>query len=272
MTAVELTPADGQAVDLRGLFAETDKCLQLLWRRRATLLMSVVTLGLIYLMIEFFVGGGRLDDGVIASTLPGLVAYTLASIAALQGAGGVAEEINGGTMEQIQLSSVPALLLVLGRVSVLALEGLVPAALLAVAFWAGFGLHYTVSPGVLVPLLLTVLDAMAYGLLMVALTTAMSSIGALTHVFNMMVMFFGGMFVPVTTFPHGVQIFARVIPTTLGVQAMNASLAGASLGTSWSNGILPWLLVHIAIAAGLGTTAYAVIIHQARRGSGLRPR
>jgi len=272
VTAFQLSRADRHALELRGLFAETDKCLQLLWRRRATLLMAVITLGLIYLMIEFFVGGGRLDDDVIADTLPGLFAYALASTAALQGAGGVAEEINGGTMEQVQLSSVPVPLLVLGRVSVLAVEGLVPAALLATAFWAGFGLHYTVSPGVLVPLLLTVLDAMAYGLLMVSLTTAVSSIGALTHVFNMMVMFFGGMFVPVTAFPHGVQVFAQVIPTTLGVQAMNASLAGHSLGASWSNGILPWLLVHITVAYCLGATAYAITIRRARRGSGLKPR
>lgn len=272
MTAVQLSPRDGYALELRGLFAETDKCLQLLWRRRAMLIMAVVTLGLIYLMIEFFVGGGRLNDAVIASTLPGLVAYTLASTAALQGAGGVAEEINGGTMEQVQLSAVPASLLVLGRIGVLALEGLIPAALLTAAFLAGFGLHYTVSPEILVLLLLTTIDAMAYGLLMVALTTAVSSIGALTHVFNMMVMFFGGMFVPVTTFPHGIQIFARVIPTTLGVQAMNASLAGQGLGASWSNGVLPWLLVHIAVAGGLGAAAYMFTIRQARRGSGLKPR
>lgn len=272
MTAVQLSRPDAQALELRGLSAETGKCLQLLWRRRATLIMAFVSLGLIYLMIEFFVGAGRLDDAVIASTLPGLVAYALASTAALQGAGGVAEEINGGTMEQVQLGAAPAPLLVLGRVLVLALEGLILAALLTVAFWAGFGLHYTVSPGVLLPLLLTAIDAMAYGLLMVALTTAVSSIGALTHVFNMMVMFFGGMFVPVTTFPHGIQIFARVIPTTLGVQAMNASLAGRGLGSSWSDGILPWLLVHVAVAGALGMAAYALAIRQARKGSGLKPR
>jgi ABC-2 type transport system permease protein len=59
---------------------------------------------------------------------------------------------------------------------------------------------------------------------MAALTLAIASIGAVVHVFNMAVMFFGGLFVPAAVSPHGVEIFARFIPTTLGVQVMNTAL------------------------------------------------
>ncbi len=33
----------------------------------------------------------------------------------------------------------------------------------------------------------------------------------------MAVVFFGGMFIPVTLFPHGVEIVASFVPTALGV-------------------------------------------------------
>jgi ABC-2 type transport system permease protein len=144
--------------------------------------------------------------------------------------------------------------------------------LLTAAFWAGFGVHYTVRPDVLVPLLLTLADALAYGLLMIALTMAVASIGAVVHVFNMTVMFFGGMLVPVTAFPHGAAIFARFVPTTLGVEVLNTTLAGHGLAAAWHNGTLPWLLAHAAVLAGLGWAAYLGTLHRARREGGLSPR
>jgi ABC-2 type transport system permease protein len=272
MTAIAMPQTGGSALVLRAVAGETAKGLLLIQRRRATLVAATITLGLIYLMIEFFVGGGHINRGVLAATLPGLVAYALASTDALQGVGGIAEELNGGTLEQTHMSPAPPALLALGRLAALATEAVVPAVVLAAAFWAGFGIHYTVRPDVLVPLLLTMADALAYGLLMVALTVAVSSIGAVVHVFNMMVMFFGGMFVPVTAFPHGVEVFARFVPTTLGVQVLNSSLAGRTLGAAWSDGTLPWLVVHIAVSAGLGWTAYIYTVRRARREGGLSPR
>jgi ABC-2 type transport system permease protein len=259
------------ALALRPVTGEAAKGLQLLWRRRATLVISTATASLMYFTIQFFVGGGRLNHAVLAATLPALVAFALASTVALQGAGGIAEEVNAGTMEQAQLSPARPGALVLGRLGALAVEGLIPAAVLAAIFWPAFGLHYTVRPDVLVPLSLTIADAMAYGLLMVALTLAVSSIGAVTHVFNMLIMFFGGMFVPFSAFPHGIGILAKFVPTTLGVLALRGSLAGQGLGAAWANGTLPWLLVHVAALGVLGWTAYLRTIRRARREGGLSP-
>lgn len=272
MTAIGVAGPGEPALALRAVGSETAKGLQLMWARRATLLMAAATLGLTYLMIEFLVGGGRINHVVLTLTLPALFAYALASTAAVQGSGGIAEEVNGGTLEQAQLSPASAALLVLGRLGALTVEGLIPAALLVAVFWAGFGIHYTVRPDVLVPLLFTIVDAVAYGLLIVALTVAVSSIGAVVHVFNMTLMFFGGMFLPVTAFPHGVEIFTRFVPITLGVQALNATLAGRGLGAAWAAGTLPWLVAHAAVMTGLGWAAYSHTIRRARREGGLSPR
>jgi ABC-2 type transport system permease protein len=272
MTATALPRPAGVAFAVRTVASESAKGLQLMWRRRATLVMSTVTLALIYLMIEFFVGGGRIDHTVLRATLPALFAYAVASTAASQGAGGIAEELNGGTMEQSQLTPARAELLVLGRLGALTVEGLVPAVVLTALLWGGFGLHYPARPDTLVPLLLTIVDAMAYGLLMVALTLAVSSIGALMEVFNMVVMFFGGMFVPGTALPHGVETFARFVPTTLGVVVMNTTLTGHNLSAAWADGTLPWLLAHVAVLSGLAWAAYSVTVRRARAAGGLSPR
>ena len=270
MTAV-MAPAGGFTPAARVLANETGKGLALLWRRRATLIMATAAIGVMYLAVEFFIGAGHINQAVFAATLPGLFAYALAATAALQGSGGIAEEVNGGTLEQTHLSPARPSLLAVGRLGALAAEGLIPAVLLAATFWSGFGVHYTVRPDALVPLLLTLADALAYGLLMVALTMAVASIGAVVHVFNMTVMFFGGMFVPVTVFPHGAGIFARSVPTTLGVQVLNTTLAGRGLATAWHDGTLPWLLAHVAVTAGLGWAAYLGTLRRACREGGLSP-
>jgi ABC-2 type transport system permease protein len=64
--------------------------------------------------------------------------------------------------------------------------------------------------------------------MMTALVLRVASSGAIVHVVNMAILFFGGMLVPVSAFRHGVQIFARVVRTTLGVKATSTTLAAAA--------------------------------------------
>lgn len=209
---------------------------------------------------------------MLALTLPGLFAVVVASTAALQGAGGIAEEVNAGTLEQAHLSPAPPFLLALGRLAAIAVEGLIPATVLALAFGLGYGPHWVIRPDALVPLVLTILNALGYGLLMTALVLRVASIGAVVHVFNMAIMFLGGMFIPITLFPHGVEIFARFIPTALGTEALNTTLAGLGLGTAWADGTLPWLLVHVVVLSALGWSTYRYTVRRARREGGLSSR
>lgn len=258
-----------QGFALRAFANEAGKGLRLMWRHRAITITVIVLNGFLYLMIQFFIGGGHLVLPVLALTLPVLFAYAVASTAALQGSGGIAEEVNGGTLEQAHLSPAPPSLLVAARLAALAVEGLIPAIVLVIAFGFGYGPHWVIGPDALVPLALTIADGLGYGLLMTALTLRVASIGAVVHVFNMAVMFFGGMFIPITLFPHGVEIVARFVPTALGTEVLNTALAGRGLGTAWSDGTLPWLLVHVVVLAGLGWAAYLYTVRRARRQGGL---
>jgi ABC-2 type transport system permease protein len=261
-----------RGVVLRVFANEAGKGLRLMWRRRAITLTAIVLNGFMYLMVQFFIGGGHLVLPVLALTLPGLFALAVASTAALQGSGGIAEEVNGGTLEQAHLSPARPSLLAAGRLAALAVEGLIPAVVLALAFGFGYGPHWVIRPDSLVPLALIIADALGYALLMTALTLRVASIGAVVHVFNMAVMFFGGMFIPVTLFPYGIEIFARFIPTTLGTEVLNTTLSGRGLAAAWSGGTLPWLLAHVAVLAVLGWVTYLNTLRQARREGGLSPR
>jgi ABC-2 type transport system permease protein len=209
---------------------------------------------------------------VLALTLPALPAELIAAISAIQGSGGIAEEIHGGTLEQSQFSPAPPMLLAAGRLTAVAVEGMIPAGLLLLAFGFGYRPHWVIRPDALVPLVLTVADALGYGLLMTALTLRMTGIGAVVHVFNMAIMFFGGMFVPVTVFPQAVEVFARFIPTTLGVEVLNTTLAGRGLAAAWSDGTLPWLIAHVTALTALACITYAGTLRRARREGGLSPR
>ncbi len=127
-------------------------------------------------------------------------------------------------------------------------------------------MHYTLRPAALVPAVLTVADGLGYGLLITALTVRVVSIGAITHVFGMVIQFFGGLLVPVAVFPHAVETFTQFLPTTLGVQALNATLAGRPL---WADGALGWLLLHAVASLALGWAIYTRNILRARREGGL---
>ena len=270
--AVLARPTGG--LDLRGRLVanEAAKGLTLMWRRRAMVASTVVMQGIVYLGISLFIGGGHIVRPLMTLTLPALLASVVAVTAALQGSGGLAEEINGGTLEQTQLSPAPPELQVLGRLAALAVEGLAVAATLGVIFTVAFDLHFDLRPAVVVPAALTVVAGLGYGLVITGLTVRLTSIGAVTHVVNMAVQFFGGMLVPVALFPHGLETFARFLPITLGVQALDATMAGEALSSTWSDGTLPLLVAYAAASFTLGMAIYSRNIHRARRQGGLSAR
>lgn len=263
----------GPAFTARILGNEAGKQGRLLWHRRGLLITGMVAGGANFILFRLLIGGRHITTPMVAVTLPALViGWAFAGKAALQGAGDVAEEVLGGTLEQSQLSPARPGTLLAGRLIGLAAEGLAGAVILGLVFGFGFGVHYTVRPDVLVPLLLAILDGLAYALLMTALVLRVASIGAIVHVFNMAIMFFGGMLVPVSAFPHGVEIFARIVPTTLGVEALNTTLAGRGLGAAWADATLPLLIVHTVVLGSLGWITYSRTLRRARREGGLSPR
>jgi ABC-2 type transport system permease protein len=276
VTSVSMTsigiPEPIPAARARLVANEAAKGLRLAWRRRAMVVVAIAMNLLTYLGISLFIGGGRLVEELMVLTLPALLAMMVAAGAAVQGSGGIAEEINGGTLEQSQLGPAPPQLQVLGRIVALAVEAIAAAAVVGAVFVLVLDLPYEFHRAVPVPAVLTLADALGYALVVTALTVRVASIGAITHVFNMVIMVFGGMIVPITLLPDAVANVARFVPIALGVEATNATLAGASLSAVWADGTLPWLVVHTVVSCALGVTAYVVNIRRALREGALGPR
>lgn len=276
MTAPALAPSgqSGTGLTLQARLARTEagKGLRLMWHRRGMVAVGIVMNGLMFLGISLFIGGGRVVEALMVLTLPGLLAVAVAQTAAVQGSGGIAEEINGGTLDQTQLSPASPVVQILGRIAALAVEGMASALVLGAVFVLAFGLDYTPHAAALLPAMLTIADALGYGLLIAALTIRVASIGAITHVLNMIIIVFGGMMVPITVFPDALETFAHFIPTALGIQVLNTTLAGDPLSATWSDGTLPWLLVHTGVVLAAGLVMYVANIRHARREGGLSSR
>ncbi len=252
---------------------ETLKGLLVLWAHRGTLVPELGVLVVFYLFIQFFIGGGRLVPALFAPTLLAFAAYSLIYIVTLKTVAGTLEEMNAGTLEQIHLSPLPSWTLSLGRLAAATIEAVGLTAFVGVGLVVVLGIHFTYRLDAAVPVALTILDVAGYGLLLGALAIRVNSIGAVLHVLQTVVLFLNGAFVPVNLFPGWLQLVARLLPTTLGVEVnRKILLQGGSLASTWSDGSLAWLLVHSIALLLVGAVAYQLSIQRALRQGRLGPR
>lgn len=264
--AVRGTPGDAPGARARMVANEAGKGLRLLWTYRATLIPSILMMSVMYLVIQYFVGGGRIAEGLVADTAPALFAYTVVYLASMRLVAGILEERNAGTLEQIHLSPLPPWQLVLGRLAAALAETVLVALVVTVAVLVAVGVGYPFAPSALVPLGLTVAGAAGFALLIAAATFTYPGIGALVHIIQMGVMALNGTMAPPELYPRWLEIVAKLAPTTLGIEATRDILVDRDgLGDVWASGALGWLLLHTALLVVAGWAAYQWQVRRALR-------
>lgn len=252
---------------------ETQKGLLVLRANWGTLVPELAVLVVFFLMLQFLLGGGSLVPALYASTLLGFAAYAIAYIVTLKMVAGTLEEMNSGTLEQVHLSPLPSWALSLGRLASAAIEAAGLTALVSLGLILVLGIRFSYRPDALVAVALTILDVAGFGLLLGALAIRVSSIGAILHVLQGIIVFLNGTFVPISAYPGWLQLVARIIPTTLGVEvSRKILLQGGSLESTWSDRSLAWLLLHSAVILVAGATLYQLAIRRGLREGGLGPR
>jgi ABC-2 type transport system permease protein len=180
--------------------------------------------------------------------------------------------MNTGTLEQSHLSPLPAWLLSVGRLGAALVEGLVITGLLVAGLVLMLGIELPYRWQALLPACLTVLDIAGFALLLAGLALAVTSIGAVLHVLQNVIMILNGSLVPVALFPAWLAVIARLLPSTLGVEATRKMLLqGQSLAVAWSDHSLLWLLLHTMGMLVAGSTVYQWNIRQALRNGRLGP-
>ncbi len=252
---------------------ETSKGLLVLWANRGTLVPELAVLTVFYLFIQFFIGGGRLVQALYAQTLLGFCFYALTYVVTLKMVAGTLDEMNSGTLEQSHLSPLPSWALALGRLAAATVEAVAVVAVVGTVLVVVLQIQFHYSASALVPVVLTLIDVAGFGLLLGALAIRVSSIGAVLHVLQGIVLFLNGAFVPVSVYPPWLQAAARLLPTTLGVEvSRKILLLGGSLASTWSDGSLLSLFVHALAMLGVGGVAYQLSIRRALRDGRLGPR
>lgn len=251
---------------------ETAKGLRIAWTYRATQVAAVLSMLGTYLAIQYFVGGGRIVDDLVAATAPGLFAYVVVYVASMRLVAGILEERNAGTLEQTHLSPLPAWQLAIGRLAGVMIEAVVVATVVVAGVIAVRAVDYPLGWAVLVPVALTLAGLAAFALLLGAASFTFPGIGAIVHVVGGLVMVLNGTIVPPELFPRWLELVAELVPSTLGVSATRAMLLdGQSLGELWQTGGLAWLLLHTAVLAALAGVAYQLQVRRALRDGRLGP-
>jgi ABC-2 type transport system permease protein len=256
---------------LRMLGNETSKGLRVMWAHKAPLVLGLAYVALLYWVIQVFIGGGRLVGEVLAMTFVAFVGYVILYIASLRMVGGVLEEMYTGTLEQSLLSPLRPWVASTGRLAAALVEGLVIAAVVAsfnlVVLLAVQDVEMIFQWSAMVPLAVTLVDIAGFVLLFGAIALVINSIGAIIHVVQNVIMMLNGAFIPIFVFPDWLQLTSKVlIPTALGLDGTRQVLIdGAPLDQVWSNGTLPWAIVHAAVLLILGWAAYQAAIRRGLR-------
>lgn len=257
---------------LRMVVNEAEKVLRLRWAYRGTLLPELFSGIALYLMVQYFVGGGRILDEMVAETAPAMFAFLVGYGTIMRLVSGVLEERNAGTLEQIHLSPLPAWQLATGRLTAALVESIAVGAAATAAVLLVLQVGYPMDAQVLIPLGLMVLGAAGFALLIAAASFTYPGIGALVHVLQMLIMAVNGMVVPVELFPLGLEVFAKLVPTTLGIAATRRVLVdGDSLVDLAADGLLGWLVLHTVAMVVAGWIAYQWQVRRALRDGRLGP-
>lgn len=270
VTAVRPGGRLGLSAGLRIVGNETLKALQVMWSHKATLVPQLGFMAVMFWVIQFFIGGGRVLDQLVALTLFGFWAYVVGYLALLRMAAGVLEEKFTGTLEQSLLGPLRPAVVSIGRLVAVLTEGLVTALVASGVTILVFTVAVPFRPAALIPVLLTLVDLAGFALLIGGLALVVNSIGSIIHVIQSVLMLINGTFIPIYVFPDWLETLVKFAPSTLGVDVIRRLLfAGESLGDVWSGGQLPLAILHAAGMFALGWAVYQGAIGRGLRNGGL---
>ncbi|MFG1616261.1 ABC transporter permease [Nonomuraea wenchangensis] len=215
-----------------------------------TLLISTM----MYLGLQFVLGQGELRQDLLPQTLVAIGGYWFLQYAGLVMVADLIEEKRAGTFAQSQMSPAPPWLPMLGRLLTASIFGLAVAAVAALVPMLVAQIAIPLRWAALLPAVLLGVNALAFTFLLASLALVSPMIGALQSLFTSLVLLLNGSFLPLELYPDWLATAARVLPTTLGIEALTQTLfEGRTLTQLWTGGVLPWLLAHtLALTAVAG--------------------
>ncbi|MFF0869748.1 ABC transporter permease [Nonomuraea sp. NPDC003560] len=234
------------------LRAEIGKGLRVQLAHPAGHVVTLLISTMMYLGLQFVLGQGELRQDLLPPTLVAIGGYWFLQYAGLVMVADLVEEIRAGTFAQSQMSPAPPWLPMFGRLLTASVFGLAVAAVAALVPMLLAQIAVPLRWAALLPAALLGVDALAFTFLLAALALVSPAVGALQSLFTSLVLLLNGSFLPLHLYPDWLAAAARLLPTTLGVEALNRTLfEGGTLAGLWTGGTLPWLLAHTLVLAAV---------------------
>jgi ABC-2 type transport system permease protein len=244
---------------------EVAKGLTDLWRGKVASFLELILFGLFFLAIAFAAGRGALHAVQVGSLLIGFVGYLFFHMQTNRLFWGLLGELQSGTLEQMYLSPLPSWLLTMGMQVASVVEAAISALVLYLFVLLVAPVTMPLRPAALLPLVLLVAGSAGYSLILGGLTLRFKRLEILKEMFQVVVLIFGGVFVPLSHMPGWMAAIARLLPLTPGVEALRQTLLdGASLATLATDGMLLWLVGSATVYLLLGITTFRLYEHIAR--------
>ncbi|HLG78428.1 MAG TPA: ABC transporter permease [Ktedonobacteraceae bacterium] len=252
------------------LYNETSRRLILTWSYRFNLIVEVLEVLLLYVGISLFVGNGKLSSGQLAGTLIGYIIWFYARVMIMSTGSELIGEAHAGTLEQMYMSPLPPVVLLLGRMIAILVTTtilLIPPFLILVAV---FHIQYTFHWESIPVLLLTLGGLLGFSLAISGAALVFKQIDSLADLTQNLMLFLTGALLPVTLFPGWLANFAKTLPITQGIIVLRALiLDDKSLGNVWADGSLFWLLVNAVAYTCVGAFIFVLCERSARNSGSL---
>ncbi|TDD44548.1 ABC transporter permease [Nonomuraea terrae] len=236
------------------LRAEIGKGLRIQLAHPAGHVITLLISTMMYLGLQFVLGQGALREDLLPQTLVAIGGYWFLQYAGLVMVADLIEDKRAGTFAQSQLTTAPPWLPMLGRLISASVFGLAVATVAALVPMLVAGIAIPLRWAALLPAALLGVNVLAFTFLLASLALVSPVIGALQSLFTALVLLLNGSFLPLALYPDWLAVLARVLPTTLGTEALTQTLfEGRTVGELWNGGTLPWLLAHtLALTACAG--------------------
>jgi len=236
---------------------EVTKGLIDLWRGKIASLLELILFALFFLAITFAVGRGTFHREQVTPLLLGFVGYIFFHMQTNRLFWGLLGEMQSGTLEQMYLSPLPSWLLTIGLEAAAVVEAAISALLLSLFIDLVVQVTIPLRWAALLPLALLVLGSVSYSLILGGLTLLFKRLEILKDLFQVVVLIFGGVLVPLERMPGWMAAIARFLPLTPGIDVLRKTLLeGVSLGTLTGDGTLLWLVGNAAAYLALGIVIF----------------
>lgn len=248
-TRWRLTPRSALAV----VGAEVRKGLTKQLANPVAHVVTLVFAASMFLGMQWIMGQGSLRRDLLPLTIVGISSYWFLHFASIVMITDLVEEKRGGTFAQAQLTPSPLWVVMLGRLLTASMFGLIVSLVGTLVPMLVTGTTISLSWAALVPYALILVNALAFTLMMAALALSSPMVAVLESLLTTLVLLLNGAFLPVSLYPDWMAVVARLLPTTIGVEATAKVLfQGESLTDIWKDGTLPWLLAYTAALALAG--------------------